>query len=219
LVHLVEVSHVHEEDAAPNDKQRMLALPEVQQCYYVTGTADFMLVVLTSSMEAYEAFTKRALLGDGNVRSFTTHVVCRSIPEVVEDLARAPRRPVLEIPVRAVIPLHREQVDPRLQGALRHRDERLAEGGGEGGRVDVIVKAGARAAGLGVMDREAHERHLVVKEDADGDVGEDDDGAIVAHADARSGSSMNLPPRARAAAWPYARKERRSTAGLGAAAE
>jgi Lrp/AsnC family transcriptional regulator, leucine-responsive regulatory protein len=56
-------------------KRRMAALPEVQQCYYVTGEVDFMLVVLAADMEAYEAFTQRALFDDDNVRSFTTHVV------------------------------------------------------------------------------------------------------------------------------------------------
>lgn len=56
-------------------KRRMTARPEVQQCYYVTGQADFMLVVLAASMESYEAFTREALLEDANVQSFTTHVV------------------------------------------------------------------------------------------------------------------------------------------------
>lgn len=56
-------------------KRKMLDMPEVQQCYYVTGQADFMLVVLTRSMEDYEAFTRRALLDDSNVRSFVTSVV------------------------------------------------------------------------------------------------------------------------------------------------
>ena len=56
-------------------KQRMAARPEVQQCYYVTGEADFMLVVLAANMAAYEAFTRDALLGHPNVRGFTTHVV------------------------------------------------------------------------------------------------------------------------------------------------
>lgn len=56
-------------------KQRMTALDTVQQCYYVTGSADFVLVVLQPDMAAYEAFTREHLLSDGNVRSFTTHVV------------------------------------------------------------------------------------------------------------------------------------------------
>lgn len=56
-------------------KRKMTALAEVQQCYYVTGEADFILVVLVSSMAEYDAFTQRDLLDDANVRSFTTSVV------------------------------------------------------------------------------------------------------------------------------------------------
>jgi DNA-binding Lrp family transcriptional regulator len=56
-------------------KAKIARYPEVQQCYYVTGTYDFMLVVLAADMQAYEAFTRKALLDDTNVRSFTTHVV------------------------------------------------------------------------------------------------------------------------------------------------
>ena len=56
-------------------KRRMVARAEVQQCYYVTGQADFLLVVIAASMEAYEAFTREALLEDANVKSFMTHVV------------------------------------------------------------------------------------------------------------------------------------------------
>ena len=40
----------------------------------LTGEADFVLVVLAADMEAYEAFTRRHLLADANVRSFVTHV-------------------------------------------------------------------------------------------------------------------------------------------------
>jgi len=56
-------------------RRKVLAAPEVQQCYYVTGATDFVLIVLAESMEAYEAFTRRELLDDPNVHSFTTHVV------------------------------------------------------------------------------------------------------------------------------------------------
>jgi len=56
-------------------KTKIARYPEVQQCYYVTGTYDFLLVVLAKDMQAYEAFTRKALLDDANVRSFTTHVV------------------------------------------------------------------------------------------------------------------------------------------------
>jgi DNA-binding Lrp family transcriptional regulator len=60
-------------------KARMAACAEVQQCFYVTGEADFVLVVLAADMESYEAFTRRHLLGDANVRSFTTHVALERV--------------------------------------------------------------------------------------------------------------------------------------------
>jgi Lrp/AsnC family leucine-responsive transcriptional regulator len=47
---------------------------EVQQCYYVTGQADFVLVILTRDMEAYDAFTREVLTTNANVRKFTTQV-------------------------------------------------------------------------------------------------------------------------------------------------
>ena len=60
-------------------KHRISAHPEVQQCYYVTGQSDFVLVVLAADLESYEAFTRRALLTDANVRSFTTHVALERV--------------------------------------------------------------------------------------------------------------------------------------------
>lgn len=56
-------------------RQKMARCEEVQQCYYVTGSTDFILVVLAPDMEAYEAFTRRVLLDDDNVKSFVTYVV------------------------------------------------------------------------------------------------------------------------------------------------
>lgn len=55
-------------------KARFRAAPEVQQCFYVTGEADFVLVVLVESMSAYEDFTRRNLFDGGNVRKFRTFV-------------------------------------------------------------------------------------------------------------------------------------------------
>lgn len=55
-------------------KQRFRDAPEVQQCFYVTGEADFMLVVLVESMAAYEEFTRRCLFHGGNVRKFRSFV-------------------------------------------------------------------------------------------------------------------------------------------------
>jgi DNA-binding Lrp family transcriptional regulator len=49
--------------------------PNVQQCYYVTGVADFMLVVIARDMPEFESFTRRLLFDNANVRRFTTNVV------------------------------------------------------------------------------------------------------------------------------------------------
>ncbi|GAA0681681.1 Lrp/AsnC family transcriptional regulator [Marinobacterium maritimum] len=56
-------------------KKEMKKREEVQQCYYVTGSADFMLVVTAFDMEEYEQFTREAFFDNTNVRSFQTHVV------------------------------------------------------------------------------------------------------------------------------------------------
>ena len=58
---------------------RMRALPQVQQCFYVTGEFDFIVVVVAADMAAYETFTREHLLSDPNVRRFTTHVVMKRV--------------------------------------------------------------------------------------------------------------------------------------------
>ena len=90
-------------------KRRMLALPEVQQCYYVTGAADFILIVLVASMADYDAFTRRALLDDDNVKSFVTTIVMERVKTGVA-VALGPRE--------AVTPA-RSRRRPRTGGASR----------------------------------------------------------------------------------------------------
>jgi Lrp/AsnC family leucine-responsive transcriptional regulator len=48
---------------------------EIMQCYYVTGVADFVMVLTSKSMEAYDAFVERFLFSNRNVRRFETMVV------------------------------------------------------------------------------------------------------------------------------------------------
>ena len=55
-------------------KRRFAEAPEVQQCYYVTGETDFMLVVTVATMSDYEALTRRLFFADDNVRRFKTFV-------------------------------------------------------------------------------------------------------------------------------------------------
>lgn len=49
--------------------------PHVQQAFYVTGEADFILVVTAPDTETYDALMERLITENANVRKFTTHVV------------------------------------------------------------------------------------------------------------------------------------------------
>ncbi|MGW3966479.1 Lrp/AsnC family transcriptional regulator [Amycolatopsis sp. NPDC005003] len=55
-------------------RRQVLAEDAVQQCYYVTGTADYVLIVTSSDMAAFEAFTRRMFFDNPDVRHFTTSV-------------------------------------------------------------------------------------------------------------------------------------------------
>lgn len=56
-------------------KKAMLVLPEVMQCYYVTGNSDFILILTAKDMQDYEDFTKRVFFNNPNIRNFVTNVV------------------------------------------------------------------------------------------------------------------------------------------------
>ena len=60
-------------------KRAMGRVPEVQQCYYVTGEADFVLVVTARDMADYEAFTRRVFFEDPNIQKFNTTVVMENV--------------------------------------------------------------------------------------------------------------------------------------------
>ncbi|WP_020668823.1 Lrp/AsnC family transcriptional regulator [Amycolatopsis nigrescens] len=55
-------------------RRQVLADAAVQQCYYVTGAADFVLVVNCRDMTDFEEFTRRMFFDNPNVRHFTTSV-------------------------------------------------------------------------------------------------------------------------------------------------
>lgn len=60
-------------------KSAMLKCEEVAQCYFVTGTYDFVLLVLAKDMKHYEMFSKRWLMDNPNVKHFYTHVVMDAV--------------------------------------------------------------------------------------------------------------------------------------------
>lgn len=80
LTLLVQVSLERERaDLMDAFKKTMRQWDEVQQCYYVTGAFDFMLVVTATDMADYERFTRKAFFDNTNVRNFQTHVVMDSV--------------------------------------------------------------------------------------------------------------------------------------------
>jgi len=56
-------------------KTEMMKCSEVSQCYYVTGTYDFVLIVNTRDMQHYEEFQKTKLMDNPYLKHFYTHVV------------------------------------------------------------------------------------------------------------------------------------------------
>ena len=57
--------------------------PQVQQCYYVTGDADFCLICVAKSMDDFEDLTQRLFFENSNVRKFRTSVAMGDRKSVV----------------------------------------------------------------------------------------------------------------------------------------
>ncbi len=72
---------LHEGSSKSIDKFKlnMRSCPEVAQCYYVTGSYDFVLIVHTRDMPHFEAFSKKNLMDNPNLKHFYTHVVMDNV--------------------------------------------------------------------------------------------------------------------------------------------
>jgi Lrp/AsnC family leucine-responsive transcriptional regulator len=55
-------------------KHQMTDVPEVTQCYYVTGSADYVLIMAVPDMPTYQAFTQKHFMTP-NVKRFETLMV------------------------------------------------------------------------------------------------------------------------------------------------
>lgn len=55
-------------------KESIRVTPEVMSGYYVTGDADFVLIITARSMEEYEAFTRRFFYENQDIKWFKTMV-------------------------------------------------------------------------------------------------------------------------------------------------
>ncbi len=60
--------------------------PEIQQCYYVTGAADFMLVLLVPSMSRFQQLCDTLFHGNPNVEWFRTLVALDRVKTTLEVL-------------------------------------------------------------------------------------------------------------------------------------
>ncbi len=56
-------------------KKKIKQEPMIQQCYYVTGESDFILIICTKDMQSFDAFTQKLFFDESNVRRYTTTVV------------------------------------------------------------------------------------------------------------------------------------------------
>ena len=62
-----------------NFKNRMLDCEHVQQCFYVTGHADFILIITSKNMLEYEKLTKKLFFFDKNIQKFHSTVAMENV--------------------------------------------------------------------------------------------------------------------------------------------
>lgn len=74
----VKIEREHEPEST-RFMQRLLAAPEVMQCYYVTGRADYMLLCSFRNMAEYDDFSQALFVENVNVVSFETSVVIKTV--------------------------------------------------------------------------------------------------------------------------------------------
>lgn len=60
------------EDVLASFERKIMAEPEVQQCYFVSGEVDYLLVVTCVDMPSYNAFARRVLANEHNIKRFRT---------------------------------------------------------------------------------------------------------------------------------------------------
>ncbi|KLU26562.1 ArsR family transcriptional regulator [Caballeronia mineralivorans PML1(12)] len=60
-------------------KRFLNSLPEVMQCYVVTGRADFIMMISMRDIDHYEEFSTRVFRQNPNIRHFETMVVMSKV--------------------------------------------------------------------------------------------------------------------------------------------
>jgi DNA-binding Lrp family transcriptional regulator len=80
LTIVVEVTVESERTDLLDEMQRSFAAcAQVQQCYYVAGDCDFVLIFLVRDMEQYVGLTRQLFFKSNNVKSFKTLVAMNRV--------------------------------------------------------------------------------------------------------------------------------------------
>lgn len=64
-------------------KRSFQAIPQVQQCYYVAGECDFVLIFAARDMAQYNELTRQLFFENNNVRRFKTLVVMSRVKQTL----------------------------------------------------------------------------------------------------------------------------------------
>ncbi|MFP3943561.1 MAG: Lrp/AsnC family transcriptional regulator [Alphaproteobacteria bacterium] len=77
---LVAVSLEREDrDIVRQFRQRIADMEEIQQCFYVTGEADFILVLTARDMHEYDRIVQDLFVDNPHIRRFHTNVVIERV--------------------------------------------------------------------------------------------------------------------------------------------
>lgn len=79
-----------------NSLKELLSGPEIQQCYYVTGETDFLLILTVASMAEFKEISERLLYNRPGIKWFRTIVVLDRV------------KSTLRVPVSGIIPADRD---------------------------------------------------------------------------------------------------------------
>ncbi|MCV2422046.1 Lrp/AsnC family transcriptional regulator [Paucibacter sp. DJ2R-2] len=74
----VELAEASREAVIDGFKRRMVARPEVQQCLYVAGASDFVLLIAAADLASFERLTRELFFDDPNIKKFRSTFVLES---------------------------------------------------------------------------------------------------------------------------------------------
>ena len=60
-------------------RKKMNDNPQVQQCYYVIGENDFILIIIATNMLEYEKLTRQLFFSDENIQKFHSTMVMENV--------------------------------------------------------------------------------------------------------------------------------------------